>query len=75
MKTKFLLIISLLLVGGCVTMPIPPFGDKRGELGQLHLRLDVRYEPRFSPERTPTDDMQYAWQQFGQTQPKLLKEK
>jgi hypothetical protein len=74
MKTLTALTATIFLAG-CVTMPVPPFGSKQGELGLLHLRLDVRYEPRFSPERTPTDDMQYAWKQFGQTQPKLLKDK
>jgi hypothetical protein len=73
--TKFLLTLSLLAVGGCVSIPVPPFGESRGELGDLHLRLDVRFAPKSSLERTPTSAMQYAWGQFGQTQPKLLKDK
>jgi hypothetical protein len=71
---RTLIIISLLL-SGCVSIPIPPIGNRVGELGSLNLSVKVAYEPKSSPERPPSDSMQFAWEQFGLTQPKLLKDK
>jgi hypothetical protein len=72
---KFILCILLLFLSGCVSVPIPPVGDRVGELGTLKLSLKVAYEPKSSPERPPSDSMAFAWEQFGLTQPKLLKDK
>jgi len=72
---KCILCILLLFLSGCVTVPVPPFGDRVGEMGNLKLSVKVAYEPKSSPERPPSDSMQYAWKQFGSTQPKLLKDK
>ncbi len=72
---KFILCILLFFLSGCVTVPIPPIGDRVGELGNLKLSLKVAYEPKSSPERPPSDSMQFAWEQFGLTKPKLLKDK
>lgn len=73
--TNLILIAATLVVGGCVSIPVPPFGQNRGELGDLQVKVAVSYVPKSSPERPPTDSMAYAWSQFGKTQPKLLKDK
>jgi hypothetical protein len=72
---KALLLIPLLLIAGCVSVPIPPFGDRVGDLGTLKLSVKVDYLPKSSPEREPDDSVHYAWKQFGLAQPKLLKDK
>ena len=72
---KALLLIPLLLIAGCVSVPIPPFGDHLGDLGTLKLSVKAEYLPKSSPEREPDDSVHYAWKQFGLTQPKLLKDK
>lgn len=72
---KALLLIPLLLIAGCVSVPIPPFGDRVGDLGTLKLSVKVDYLPKSSPEREPDDSVHYAWNQFGLAQPKLLKDK
>jgi hypothetical protein len=72
---KALLLIPLLLIAGCVSVPVPPFGDRVGDLGTLKLSVKAEYLPKSSLERKPTDFMQYAWSQFSKTQPKLLKDK
>lgn len=72
---KSLLLIPLLLIAGCVSVPVPPFGENRGQLGELQVKVAVSYLPKSSPEREPTDSMHYAWRQFGLAQPKLLKDK
>jgi hypothetical protein len=73
--SKVLLFCITLVFTGCVSVPIPPIGDRVGELGNLKLSVKVSYEPKSSPERPPSDSMQFAWEQFGLTQPKLLKDK
>lgn len=70
-----LILLPVLLLGGCVSIPVPPFGQNRGELGDLQVKVAVSYFPKSSPERPPSDSMTYAWSQFGKTQPKLLKDK
>lgn len=69
------LLLLLLLIGGCVSVPIPPFGDRVGDLGTLKLSVKVDYLPKSSPEREPDDSVHYAWKHFGLAQPKLLKDK
>lgn len=72
---KLLLTALVLVITGCVSVPVPPFGDRIGELGTLKLSVKAEYLPKSSPEREPSDSMQYAWSQFGLAQPKLLKDK
>ena len=48
---KALLLIPLLLIAGCVSVPIPPFGDRVGDLGTLKLSVKAEYLPKSSPER------------------------
>lgn len=72
---RLILLPVLLLIGGCVSIPVPPFGQNRGDLGELQVKVAVSYVPKSSPEREPDRSMQYAWKQFGLTQPKLLKDK
>jgi hypothetical protein len=42
---------AALVIGGCVSIPIPPSdmgAAKAGELGTLHLRLAASYEPNWA---------------------------
>ncbi len=70
-----LTIITASLLTSCVTIPVPPFGNNVGELGDVKLNVTVSYIPKSTPETEPTDSMKYAWDQFRLTKPKLLKDK
>lgn len=72
---KFLVTIFALLCAGCVSVPIPPFGEHRGQLGDVKISVQVSYVPKNSQEKNPTDSAKYAWEQFKLTKPKLLKDK
>jgi hypothetical protein len=72
---KYLLLTVLLLIAGCVSIPIPPYGVDKGQLGTVTLQVNVAYTPTSKVERECTDSMRYAWGKFGETQPKLLKDK
>lgn len=58
-----------------MSVPIPPFGDKVGEMGSLKLSLKVAYEPKITPQRQTTANEDYAWEQFFKSKPKLLTDK
>lgn len=81
MKSKFvsLAIVAILfaaaifLLSGCVTVPIPPFGESRGELGNLEVAVSVKYIPVQNPDIPGDSGMKHAWQQFGLA--KALKDK
>lgn len=81
MKPKFvsLAIVTLLfaaalfLLTGCVTIPVPPFGDRRGELGNLQVSVSVKYIPLTNPELPGNDALAHAWSKFGEA--KALKDK
>jgi hypothetical protein len=73
---KILAALALpLIFSSCVTVPIPPFGDRVGDLGSLKLSLKVDYLPKISPEQKPSSPELYAWEKFKLTKPKLLKDK
>ena len=81
MKPKFvsLVIVALLfgaalfLLTSCVSVPVPPFGDRMGELGNLQVSLSVKYIPLTNPELPGNDALAHAWSKFGEA--KALKDK
>jgi hypothetical protein len=64
---------ALFLLTGCVTVPVPPFGDRRGELGNLQVAVSVKYIPTQNPDIPGDRNLQHAWEQFGLA--KALKDK
>jgi hypothetical protein len=64
---KILLLILLLLIGGCVSVPIPPSGDNAGKYGHIKLSVKIQYLPATEPE--------IDWFNPIIPQPKLLKDK
>jgi hypothetical protein len=42
---KFGIAIFLLLLSGCVSIPLPPMGENSGDYG--HIDISVRYRPNF----------------------------
>ena len=62
-----LLLLSVLAVAGCVSVPIPPAGDHVGELGYVKVSLKFQY----LPAEQPTLD----WFNPIVPQPKLYKDK
>jgi hypothetical protein len=63
------------LLPGCVTVPIPPWGQQRGEMGDLKISVSVNYTPRNKTQTPATASQNYAWDQFFASKPKLLKDK
>lgn len=55
--------LALAFLTSCVSVPIPPFGDRVGELGKLDVKVDVRYVPAtyFAPASSAHD---FAWKEF-----------
>ena len=73
-----LVLLSFVFLGmafltSCVNVPIPPFGDRIGELGNLQLSLGVKYIPNVPPESRGDTGMAFAWQKYGEA--KLLRDK
>ena len=54
-------------------MPVPPFGDRRGELGNLQVAVSVKYIPLQNPDLPGNDSLSHAWSKFGEA--KALKDK
>ena len=67
--------VALFLLTGCVTIPIPPFGneEQRGSLGNLQVSVSVKYIPLTNPDLPGDDSLKYAWAKFGEA--KVLKDK
>jgi hypothetical protein len=74
-NTKILSVFAALALSGCVTIPVPPFGEQRGQMGDIFIKVDVSYIPKSSPERNPNSSELYAWEKFKLSKPKLLKDK
>jgi hypothetical protein len=76
MKPAILSILAALLTG-CVTIPVPPFGDEqqRGALGDLKVSVTVQYLPRVQNQTPASTSQAHAWEQFLKSQPKTLKDK
>jgi starvation-inducible outer membrane lipoprotein len=53
MKPALLSILAALLTG-CVTIPVPPFGESRGALGDLKVSVTVQYFPKTNPLQSTT---------------------
>ena len=73
-----LVLLSFVFLGmafltSCVNVPIPPFGDRIGEMGNLQLALSAKYIPNTPPESPGNTGMAFAWSKFGEA--KLLKDK
>ena len=65
--------LGMAFLTSCVNVPIPPFGDRIGELGNLHLALSAKYIPHTPAESPGENGMAFAWQKYGEA--KLLKDK
>ena len=73
-----LVLLSFVFLGmafltSCVNVPIPPFGNHLGELGNLQLSLSAKYIPNTPPEAPGDTGMAFAWSKYGEA--KLLKDK
>ena len=65
--------LALAFLTSCVSVPVPPFGDRQGELGNLQVSLSVKYIPLQNPELPGNDALAHAWSKFGEA--KVLKDK
>ena len=65
--------VALAFLTSCVNVPIPPFGDRIGELGNLQLALSAKYIPNTPPESPGETSHAFAWSKYGEA--KLLKDK
>ena len=65
--------VALAFLTSCVSVPVPPFGDRRGELGNLQVAVSVKYIPLTNPELPGNDALSHAWSKFGEA--KALKDK
>lgn len=63
---KFLVAVTVLLLSGCLSVPIPPTGERMGDYGRIEVGLKVKYFP---------PDTQLDWFNPVVPQPKLYKEK
>jgi hypothetical protein len=76
--TFALILLSFAFLGmafltSCVNVPLPPFGDRIGELGNLQLALSAKYIPNTPPESPGENGMAFAWSKYGEA--KLLRDK
>ena len=67
------LCLAMAFLSSCVSIPVPPFGDQQGHLGNLQVSVSVKYLPLQNPDLPGHDNLAYAWGKFGQA--KLLKDK
>lgn len=58
------LFLALAFLTSCVAVPVPPFGDRVGEAGTLHIKTVVRYEPRLPEEQRDAAGLLHALDQF-----------
>jgi hypothetical protein len=65
----------LTLLPGCVTVPIPPWGEQRGEMGDLKVSVAINYTPRVKTQTPATASQSHAWDQFFASKPKTLHDK
>jgi hypothetical protein len=65
--------LGMAFLTSCVNVPIPPFGERIGELGNLQLALSAKYIPNVPPEKAGENGMAFAWQKYGEA--KLLRDK
>lgn len=65
--------LAVAFLTSCVSVPVPPFGDRQGELGNLQVSVSVKYIPLTNPELPGNDALAHAWSKFGEA--KVLKDK
>lgn len=65
--------LAMAFLTSCVSVPVPPFGERVGEMGSLQFSLGVKYIPLTNPELPGNDDLSHAWAKFGEA--KALKDK
>ena len=65
--------LALAFLTSCVSVPVPPFGDRQGELGNLQFSVSVKYIPLTNPELPGDNNLTHAWSKFGEA--KALKDK
>jgi len=65
--------LAMAFLTSCVSVPVPPFGDRIGEMGSLQFSLGVKYLPATQPERPGDANLAFAWSKFGEA--KALKDK
>ena len=63
---KVFLAATLVLLSGCISVPIPPTGDHMGGYGRIEVGLKFKYFP---------PDTRLDWFNPVVPQPKLYKEK
>jgi len=63
--------LTISFLTSCVAVPMPPFGDRIGEAGTLHIRATVRFEPRLSDSEANNRDLWNAFGEFQKTLPAL----
>jgi hypothetical protein len=63
--------LAISFLSGCVAVPMPPFGDRIGEAGTLHIRTSVRFEPRLTEGEAANRDLWAALGEFQKTLPAL----
>jgi len=63
--------LAISFLSSCVAVPMPPFGDRIGEAGTLHIRATVRFEPRLSESQFANRDLWNAFGEFQKTLPAL----
>jgi hypothetical protein len=63
--------LALAFLTSCVAVPMPPFGDRVGEAGTLHIRTSVRFEPRLTEGEAANRDLWNALGEFQKTLPAL----
>ena len=56
--------LALAFLTSCVSVPIPPFGDRIGELGKIDVKVDVRYVPASSSAAPASAAHDFAWNEF-----------
>jgi hypothetical protein len=65
------LFLAMAFLTSCVAVPMPPFGDRIGEAGTLHIRTSVRFEPRLTEGEANNRDLWHAFGKFQETIPAL----
>ena len=61
--------LVLAFLTSCVAVPVPPFGDRMGEAGTLHIRASVNFEPRVDGLREDARNVFHALDAFSATLP------
>lgn len=56
--------LALAFLTSCVAVPVPPFGDRVGEAGTLHIKTSVRFEPRLTETERDAQSLLHALDQF-----------